>query len=103
MGTAPRWNSASRTGTWTTDTTSTYEYQVSTVQLASAIPSNVSPSAGSSAWTTIGAGGAKLAQVGIASQGQVFADAKFSISVRKVGTTTPMQTFVVELDTENGD
>lgn len=86
-------------GTWTNTPGVSYEYKINSYT-ASGFPGNASPTA-ATGWTPIT--NSTVATCSVTSQGQVTCDAHWSLSVRQVGTASPVSTVDIELDTENGD
>jgi len=87
-------------GTWTSDSSKSYEYTLTLAQNILGNVNTVTPTTTITSWTA-------LSNIALISKtpgaGTPEGDGKWAINIRQVGTTSPVLTINVELDTANGD
>lgn len=94
---SPRSTGSPTSGTWTSDATKAYEY---TITQASYGMGSVTPTTTTLTWTTM----TNLSfHSGTTGGGIPEGDGKWTINIRQKGTTSPVLTINIELDTANGD
>lgn len=87
-------------GTWTSDSSQVYEYTVTQAVSLVGNPGTVSPTTTTTTWTTLSSLSFIAKTPG---GGTPEGDGRWTINIRKKGTTIPVLTITVELDTANGD
>lgn len=96
---APRSTGSPTSGTWTTDATQAYEYTITKATKIYAA-ATTTPSTTTTAWTTL----SNIAlTAGTPGGGVPEGEGQWTINIRQKGTTSPVLTITVDLDTANGD